>query len=220
MKRKTFLKLLGAGTIGGFVKLLLPWYQEGTEDGYFTSLKRAYVYVSEQTGIHNQDVILVDGQTQKLFLLGVDNNEVTIVREYTISTSRNGFGSTPNSYKTPTGVHVIDRKIGDGQPLGAVFIGRVPTGEIATIIPTERHNEEGLITTRILWLDGKEEHNRTSKRRFIYIHGTQLEGNIGRPISTGCVNMKNKDIIELFALVQQGTRVAIYPSISELFPSE
>ena len=72
-----------------------------------------------------------------------------------------------------------------------------------------------LVTTRILWLEGTEQgFNKgpgvDSKSRFIYIHGTPEEGLIGQPASDGCVRMYNKDIIELFSLVEEKTPVWIY----------
>ena len=46
-------------------------------------------------------------------------------------------------------------------------------------------------------------------RRYIYIHGTPEEASLGTPASHGCVRMGNDDVIELFDLVQPGTRVEI-----------
>jgi len=48
-----------------------------------------------------------------------------------------------------------------------------------------------------------------SYERCIYIHGTAEEHLIGRPASHGCIRMRNRDIIELFALVPGGTLVKI-----------
>ena len=58
-------------------------------------------------------------------------------------------------------------------------------------------------------LDGEEEHNRTSKERYIYIHGTNREDLIGQPASAGCVCLRNADVIELYELIPVGTRVEI-----------
>ena len=69
--------------------------------------------------------------------------------------------------------------------------------------------EKNLVLTRILWLDGEEPSNRTSKDRFIYIHGTNREDLIGTPASAGCVCLKNSDVIDLYSLVPVGTRVEI-----------
>ena len=46
-------------------------------------------------------------------------------------------------------------------------------------------------------------------RRYIYIHGTPDEAALGTPASHGCVRMRNADVIELFELVEPGTRVEI-----------
>ena len=39
--------------------------------------------------------------------------------------------------------------------------------------------------SRILWLEGLEEHNANTRDRFIYIHGTKHENKIGSPASHG-----------------------------------
>ena len=36
-------------------------------------------------------------------------------------------------------------------------------------------------------------------RRYIYIHGTPEERNIGLPVSYGCVRMRSRDVIQLYA---------------------
>jgi lipoprotein-anchoring transpeptidase ErfK/SrfK len=63
--------------------------------------------------------------------------------------------------------------------------------------------------SRILWLDGLDEHNANTRERFIYIHGTKHEDKIGRPAGHGCVRMRNADVIELFDLVDEGGSVVI-----------
>ena len=64
-------------------------------------------------------------------------------------------------------------------------------------------NYDDVITTRILRLKGLEKNinlggNVDSYLRYIYIHGTAHEDQIGREASHGCIRMLNKDIIELF----------------------
>ncbi|GAJ12266.1 unnamed protein product, partial [marine sediment metagenome] len=49
-----------------------------------------------------------------------------------------------------------------------------------------------------------------SYNRHIYIHGSPEEGLIGTPVSNGCIRMKNKDIIELFDSISEGTLVGIH----------
>lgn len=127
------------------------------------------------------------------------------VAEYPVSTSRYGIGDRFGSYATPVGWLEVAQKIGDGRPLGTVFHDRRPTGEIL------RPNAPGRdpIVTRILWLRGLESANRNAYERGIYIHGTPVERLIGRPVSYGCVRMRSRDVAELFARVDVGTRVQI-----------
>lgn len=46
-------------------------------------------------------------------------------------------------------------------------------------------------------------------RRYIYIHGTPYEDEIGRPASHGCIRMRNADLIDLYERVSPGTIVTI-----------
>ena len=54
------------------------------------------------------------------------------------------------------GRHIVRAKIGAGQPLGAVFVRRRPTGEVWTPELHERYPGRDWILTRILWLSGCE----------------------------------------------------------------
>jgi lipoprotein-anchoring transpeptidase ErfK/SrfK len=69
--------------------------------------------------------------------------------------------------------------------------------------------DDDLVMSRILWLDGLEEHNANTRDRYIYIHGTNHEHKIGEPASHGCIRMTNVDVIELFDLVDEQTPVII-----------
>src|SRR5689334_6903137 len=93
---------------------------------------------------------------------------------YPVSTASNGPGEAKNSNCTPRGRHVVRARIGAGQPLGAVFIGRRPTGEIWTPALATQAPQRDWILTRILWLSGCEPGvNRLgqcdSMQRYIYI---------------------------------------------------
>ena len=136
-------------------------------------------------------------------------------RVYPISTARNGAGEQMGSGCTPRGRHRVRIKIGAGCPRGTVFVERRPTGERYTPDLGRREPERDWILTRILWLTGSEPgFNRggdcDTLRRFIYIHGTAAETSIGRPVSHGCIRMKNKDIEELFEVVSNGASVHIH----------
>lgn len=52
------------------------------------------------------------------------------------------------------------------------------------------------------WTDGKN---------FIGFHGTPQEQLIGQAVSHGCVRMRNKDILSLYAQVDVGTPVTVTP---------
>jgi lipoprotein-anchoring transpeptidase ErfK/SrfK len=125
-------------------------------------------------------------------------------RSYPISSSRFGIGTEEGSMKTPLGRFRIAEKIGDAAAPGTIFKARVALGPDDSMPETE-----DLITSRILWLDGLDEHNANTRDRFIYIHGTKHEDKIGTPDSHGCIRMRNADVIELFALVDETTQVVI-----------
>ena len=137
-----------------------------------------------------------------------------LLRQYAVSTARNGAGEQCDSDCTPRGKHIIRAKIGAGLPLNAVFVGRRPTGELYNRELGERYPGRDWILTRILWLSGCEPgFNRLRQvdtmRRLVYIHGTSDEQRIGTAVSHGCIRMRNRDIIELFDLVAPGTPVDI-----------
>jgi lipoprotein-anchoring transpeptidase ErfK/SrfK len=126
------------------------------------------------------------------------------VRTYPVSTSRFGLGSEEGSMKTPLGQFRIAEKVGAGAPVGTVFESREPAG-----FEDEQPPDKDLVLSRILWLDGLEAHNANTRDRFIYIHGTNHEHQIGEPASHGCIRMRNADLVELFDLIEPGTPVLI-----------
>ena len=135
-------------------------------------------------------------------------------KTYAVSTSKFGPGEKNGSFCTPRGGHIVRAKIGAGQPLGAVFVRRRPTGEVWTPELHERYPGRDWILTRILWLSGCEPgRNRLgdvdTMRRYVYIHGSPDSAVIGRPGSIGCIRMHNLDIVELFDLIEPGTPVDI-----------
>jgi len=137
-----------------------------------------------------------------------------IVRKYPVSTAKTGAGEQDGSLCTPRGRHIVRAKIGAGHPLGAVFRGRRPTGEVWTPELGAKHPGRDWILTRILWLSGCEPgFNRLGKvdtmRRLVYIHGTADSAPMGQPASHGCVRMRNGEIAELFDLVPCYTPVVI-----------
>ena len=135
-------------------------------------------------------------------------------KAYSVSTSSRGPGEKNGSLCTPRGRHIVRAKIGAGQPLGAVFARRRPTGEVWTPALHAKYPGRDWILTRILWLSGCEPgRNRLgdvdTMRRYIYIHGTPDSAELGKPGSIGCIRMRNKDVAELFELVPPYTPVEI-----------
>lgn len=139
-----------------------------------------------------------------------------VLGRWPVSTSRYGPGELADSMGTPRGRHRIRACIGEGQPAGAVFVGRRATGEIYSGELAGQHPGRDWILSRILWLCGEQpgynRHGRVdSMRRYIYIHGTPDSEPMGVPRSHGCVRMRNADVIALFDLVSPGCRVDIRP---------
>ena len=140
-------------------------------------------------------------------------------KTYAISTGKNGVGNLEGTGCTPLGKHVISDKIGESEPVGTVFVERVPTGEVYDVELGKEHRNRDWILSRILWLSGCEAgvnqgeneqgHCCDTHARYIYIHGTPDTEPMGVPMSHGCVRMRNVDIIELFDLVEEGTGVDI-----------
>ncbi len=127
-----------------------------------------------------------------------------LCRRYVISTSRFGLGTEPGSNRTPTGRFRIAEKHGDGAPPGEIFISRVATGRIG-----QEGDEKDHVQTRILWLEGLDPENANTFDRYIYIHGTNAESQLGTPASYGCVRMNNDDVCDLYDYVKVGTPVEI-----------
>jgi lipoprotein-anchoring transpeptidase ErfK/SrfK len=86
-----------------------------------------------------------------------------------------------------------------------VFKDRKPTGEI--LAPDAPGRDP--IVTRILWLRGLEAQNSNAYSRYIYIHGTPEERNIGARASFGCIRMRSRDVIQLYDIVGPQARVTI-----------
>ena len=131
-----------------------------------------------------------------------------------VSTAANGIGQKNGSFCTPLGQHLIRAKIGKDSPLNTVFVGRRPSGEIFKPELREQFPSRDWILTRILWLSGTQPgYNRLGEvdtmRRYIYLHGCPDDVEMGKPGSHGCIRMRNKDIVNLFDLVEVGTPVTI-----------
>ena len=145
--------------------------------------------------------VVISVPQQRMALL--DNG--ALLTTYPVSTSKFAIGDWPGSRGTPLGELEIAEKIGGSAPSGAVLKDRRRTGEI--LLPDAPGRDP--IVTRILWLRGREAQNANAYGRYIYIHGTPEERNIGRPASYGCVRMRSRDVIQLYDIVGPGAKVTI-----------
>ncbi|MBQ4637063.1 MAG: L,D-transpeptidase [Akkermansia sp.] len=127
------------------------------------------------------------------------------VKDYDISSSKFGIGGKTGSHYTPTGIHAVTKKVGDGQPKGMVFKGCRPTGEV---VPVDAAGRDPIVT-RVIQIAGLEQFNKNSHSRRIYIHGTPEERKIGRPASYGCIRMRSNDVLDLYPRVYRGMPVVI-----------
>lgn len=131
------------------------------------------------------------------------------IRRFTISTALKGMGFAPGSYRTPTGCFRISEKIGAGLESGTIFKKREPVG-----IWREGDCVNGdLVLTRILRLDGLDPENANTLERYVYIHGTNQEGKLGKPASHGCIRLGNVEMIELFDMIEEGAELEILPAL-------
>lgn len=155
------------------------------------------------------DVATVDTRNQ--MIVSVRDQKMLLVRDgvpvksYKVSTSKFGIGDRPGSHHTPLGTMAVARKIGCNAPTGMVFKSRRATGEI--LQPNAPGRDP--IISRILWLEGKESHNRNAFRRYIYIHGTPEETRLGTPASYGCIRMASSDVVDLYNRISEGAQVSV-----------
>lgn len=174
-----------------------------------TPLKSFIEYCGAKKIKPTKDAIVISIGEQKLFFYTHNVLEAS----YTVSTSRKPPSCKEDSFGTPIGLHKIEEKIGDGVPVGGVFIGRVYTGKHFSEFPPEER-QKNLITTRILRLRGLEEGKNLgpgcdSYNRYIYIHGTNHQDRVGTPMTAGCPVLKDDDLVDIFNCSEEGMLVFI-----------
>ena len=190
--------------------LVISWKAGGMTQRVSSEWTRLFGRLRQFGLKSDEHAIVVDISDQRLYLI----KDGRIVKTFPISTSKYGIGNKEGSYRTPLGMHRIFEKIGEGAKIGTVFTSLNNTGRVAEIYTDRTDVQEDFITTRIMWLEGLEfgvnnGEGIDSRERRIYIHGTPEEGLIGTPASHGCIRMKNRDIVELFDLVERDALVYI-----------
>lgn len=154
-------------------------------------------------------VVSVTHQILELF-----DDDGNLLATYPVSTAQKGVGEQSGSYQTPRGQHLIRTKIGGGCAPNTIFVRRRPTGALWTPELAAANPGKDWVLTRILWLSGCEPgRNRLgacdTMRRYIYIHGCPDTVELGKPLSHGCIRMRNRDLIEFFDRVPVYTTVEI-----------
>ena len=101
--------------------------------------------------------------------------------------------------------------------MNTVFVKRRPTGEIYDAELRQPLSRPGLDADPPALVVGmRAGFNRLgdvdTMRRYIYIHGSPDSAAMGTPGSIGCIRMHNRDLLELFDLVEPGTPVEITES--------
>ncbi len=153
------------------------------------------------------DLLLVSVADQRLHHF----RDGKLLRTYVVSTSAKPPSCVEDSHGTPSGLHFVCERIGDGVPLGGVFKARVHTGEHFTE-RLEHRDSRNLITTRILRLRGLEPGlnsgpGHDTYDRVVYLHGTNREELVGQPASHGCVLLGNADMLALHDDIPVGALV-------------
>ena len=121
-------------------------------------------------------------------LLGFYRDEA-LIQSYIISTSLRPPSNRKDSRGTPRGLHEIAERIGAGALPGTVFKGRVNLGHHFNELSVEEHTKN-LITSRILWLRGREPGVNAggevdSYERYIYMRPTERAEAKGRSSASG-----------------------------------
>ena len=142
------------------------------------------------------------------------------VKDYIMSSSKRKASCIEGSLGTPSGLHYVCQKIGADEKLGTVFEGRVSIG-LTYLECTDDKRKKNLITTRVIRLRGLQEGVNLGGEvdtfnRYVYIHGTNHEHKLGVPSSSGCLQMGNEEIAELFDLLPKGAHLYItFPSMNQ-----
>jgi len=180
-------------------------------DGDTLFLEFVHEYLHAKYKEVSDTYIIVRSESGLLYV--VSNGR--IISSFPVSWSYYGLGNREGSFKTPTGLHKIKKKIGDGVPPG----GEIKNGKFSGTILQEYCPSNPLekieITSRVLILEGTEYginkgEGVDSYKRKIWIHGTPQTCHLGKPASHGCIRLSQIQIIDLYEMVNEGTSVFIY----------
>jgi hypothetical protein len=139
---------------------------------------------------------VVEPATQTLWMFdGVD------VSAHLISTGKGGISARHDSNGTPPGRHRIE------------WVVRGNTDEIVRGFgPTGRYAKGGStawMTTRAYGMVGIETRNASSAARGIFLHGTNMDYQLGRAASGGCIRIADADAVALDGTLRAGSLLSI-----------
>ena len=131
-----------------------------------------------------------------------------LLATYPVSTSKFALSDAPGSRGgTPLGELEIARKDRRLRSAWRASL-KIVAGQAKSSRPTRR---DAIRSSRASsgCAAASDRRNANAYGRYIYIHGTAEERNIGRPASYGCIRMRSTDVIRLFDVVGEGARVEI-----------
>ena len=138
-------------------------------------------------GPHKPGTIVIDTRVHMLFLV----EEGGMARRYGVGTGKPGFEWA--------GSHKITRKAEwpDWRPPAEMIAREKKKGRI---LPAHmKGGIENPLGARALYLGST----------LYRIHGTNQPWTIGQPVSSGCIRMRNEDVIDLYERVKVGTTVFV-----------
>jgi lipoprotein-anchoring transpeptidase ErfK/SrfK len=138
-------------------------------------------------GPQKPGTIVIDTKTKFLYLV----QEGGKARRYGVGVGKEGFGWT--------GTNPITRK--------AEWPGWTPPAEMI-----EREKEKGRILP--VHMEGGPQNPLGARALYLgdtlyRIHGTNAPWTIGHNVSSGCIRMRNEDVIDLYERVKVGTKVVV-----------
>jgi lipoprotein-anchoring transpeptidase ErfK/SrfK len=138
-------------------------------------------------GPQKPGTIVIDTKTKFLYLVQQGGK----ARRYGVGVGKEGFGWT--------GTNPITRK--------AEWPGWTPPTEMI-----EREKEKGRVLP--VHMDGGPENPLGARALYLgdtlyRIHGTNAPWTIGHNVSSGCIRMRNEDVIDLYERVNVGTKVVV-----------
>ena len=148
------------------------------------------IYLPQQVdydGQHKPGTIVIDSEKKFLYLVEADGK----ARRYGVGVGKEGFGWS--------GTHKISRKAEwpDWRPPAQMIERERKKGRILPV--HMKGGPENPLGARALYLGST----------LYRIHGTNAPWTIGTRASSGCIRMRNEDVVDLFERVKVGTRVVV-----------